>query len=86
MRVLFATGRLIERAADAEGAAIEDVGVDHGGRDVAVAQKLLDGPDVVAGFEQVRGEAVAEAMAAGGLADSSLSHSGVEGSLQHRLV
>ena len=28
----------VEGAADAEGAAVEDVGVDHGGGDVAVAE------------------------------------------------
>jgi len=39
---------LVEGAADGEGAAVEDVGVDHGGGDVAVAQELLDGANVVA--------------------------------------
>jgi hypothetical protein len=33
--------RLVEGAADAEGAAVDDVGVDHGGGDVAVAEELL---------------------------------------------
>jgi hypothetical protein len=49
----------IERATDAQGALVEDVSVDHGGADVLVAQEFLDGPDVLARFEQVRGEAVA---------------------------
>jgi hypothetical protein len=34
--------------------------VDHGRGYVAVTQELLDGSDVVAGFEQMRGEAVAQ--------------------------
>ena len=34
-------------AEDAGGAAVEDVGVDHRGGDVAVAEELLDGADVV---------------------------------------
>ena len=33
-------------AEDAGGATVEDVGVDHGGGDVAVAEELLDGSDV----------------------------------------
>ena len=33
-------------AQDAGGAAVEDVGVDHGGGDVAVAEEFLDGADV----------------------------------------
>jgi hypothetical protein len=51
MRILLAIGGLVEGAADAERAVIEDVGVDHGGRDVAMAQQFLDGADVVSGFE-----------------------------------
>ncbi len=36
--------------------------VDHGGGDVAVAEELLNGPDVLPGFEQVGGEGVSEGM------------------------
>jgi len=42
----------------AEGATVEDVGVDHGGGDVAVAEELLDGANVVAGLKQVGREGV----------------------------
>ena len=55
----MADGQCVERAAHAEAAAVQDVRVDHGRADVLVAQQLLDGPDVVPGLEQVRGEAVA---------------------------
>lgn len=50
---------LVERASDASAAAVQDVGVDHRGRDVGVAEEFLDRPDVVAGLEQVCGEAMA---------------------------
>lgn len=40
-------------AADAGGAAVEDVRVDHGGADVAVAEQLLHGADVGAVLEEV---------------------------------
>lgn len=43
-------------AQDAGRAPVEDVGVDHGGGHVAVAEELLDGADVIAAFEQVCGE------------------------------
>ncbi len=50
----------VEGADDAAPAFVEDVGVDHGGGHVAVAEQFLHGADVIAGFEQVGGEAVAQ--------------------------
>ena len=44
-------GEAVGRALDGTAAAVEDVGVDHSGTDVAVAEQLLDGANVVAGFE-----------------------------------
>ena len=41
----------IERAADAAGSVLENVGIDHRRRYVAVAEKLLHRADVVASFE-----------------------------------
>ncbi len=41
----------VQRALYSLAAAVEDVGVDHGRLHVFVAQKLLDGPDVVAAFQ-----------------------------------
>ena len=41
----------------------EKVGIDHRGGDVAVAEELLNGADVLAALEQVRGERVAESVA-----------------------
>ena len=64
-------GEAVGGAADAGGASVEDVGVDHGGRHVAVPEQLLDGADVVAGFEEVGGEAVAQGVAGDPLGDSA---------------
>jgi hypothetical protein len=50
------------------------VGVDHRGAEVFVAQELLDGSDVVAGFEQVGRERVPEGMASGWLVDAGSAH------------
>ena len=41
-------GALVQGAADGQAAALEDVGVDHGGFDILVAEQFLDGADVVA--------------------------------------
>ena len=57
----------IERAPDAAPSPIEHVRVDHRGLHVRVAEQLLHGADVVAVFEQVRREAVAEGVRARGL-------------------
>jgi hypothetical protein len=54
----------ILRAADSSSAVPEDVGVDHGRGDLVVAEKLLDGPDVMAALQKVRGEGAAERVAA----------------------
>ncbi len=51
----YDSGR-VQWAADAAGAVAEDVGVNHGRGDVAVTEELLDGADVVAALEQVRGK------------------------------
>ena len=42
---------------------LQDVGVDHRGGNIAVAQELLDGSNVVATFQEVRDEGVAEGVA-----------------------
>ena len=41
----------VEGAFDDGATLVEDVGVDHGGCDVFVAEEFLDGADVVAVFE-----------------------------------
>jgi hypothetical protein len=56
---LLLQAQSIQRAADAAAAAIQDVRVDHGRPDVAMAEQFLDGADVVAVFEQVRGKRTA---------------------------
>jgi hypothetical protein len=38
---------------------LEDVGIDLGGGDVGVAEQLLNGADVGAGFQEMGGKAVA---------------------------
>lgn len=78
--------RSVQRAADAHGTAVEDVGVNHGGADVAVAEELLDRADVVAGLEQVRGEAVAESVAGGSFCEARGLHRVAERALEDRLV
>ena len=52
----------IHRAFDARRAAIEDVGVSLCGGYVAVPEKFLHGADVVAVFQQMSGEGVAQSV------------------------
>ena len=52
----------IHRASDAASATVEYVGIDHRRAYIAMPQQLLDRPDVVAVFEEVRGEGMAEGM------------------------
>jgi hypothetical protein len=50
--------------------AVEDVGVDHGGPDVAVAEEFLDGADVGAAGEKMGREGVAKGVTGGSLGDT----------------
>ena len=77
---------LVEGAADCEGAAVEDVGVDHGSGDVAVTEELLDGSDVVAGLEEMGGEAVPEGVAGGGFRELGGPAGGMECALEDGFV
>jgi Phage integrase, N-terminal SAM-like domain len=79
-------GKAVGGAQDAGRAAVEDVGVDHGGGDVAVAEKFLDGSDVGAVFQQVGGEGVAEGVAGGALGDALTAYRLLHRALQHGFV
>jgi len=50
----------IQRGFDRQPAALEDVGVDHGGLDVLVSEEFLHGADVVSVLQKVGGETVAK--------------------------
>ena len=54
-------------AADDAGAAVERVGVDHGGAHVFVAKQFLNGADVVAVFQQLGGEGMPQRVGGDGL-------------------
>jgi hypothetical protein len=62
------------------------MGIDHGRAEVLVAEQFLNGTDIVAGFEEVGGEAVAEGMTAGGFRDAGGADCGGDGALQGVLV
>jgi hypothetical protein len=77
---------LVERAADADAPAIEDMRIDHCRADIPVSQQFLDRTDVRARFEEVRGESVAERMRRGRLRDAGFAHGPLEGALQRFLM
>lgn len=72
----------VERAANSEPGFLEHVGVEHRGGDVFMPEELLDGANVVAVFEQVRGETVSEGVAAGGLSQPGGANGELDGVLQ----
>jgi len=39
---------------------VQDMGIDHGRADVFMAEKFLDGADVVARFKQMRGKGMSK--------------------------
>jgi len=75
------------RAGDASATGVaKDVGIDHGRLDVFMVEELLDGPDIVAGDQQMGGEAVPERVAADLFADTRRARGGVDGFADDRLV
>jgi len=76
----------IEGAHDPQRAAVDDVRVDHRGAHVLVTEQGLDGADVRPGFEEVRGEAVAERVAGRALVDACGVGRVVDGLLERGLV
>ena len=84
--IIFWNKLTVQRATNGQAAAIEDVSIDHGGGDIFVPKQILDGADIVAGFKQMGGKAVAKGMATdrfgevgglGGASDRFLQATGV---------
>ena len=76
----------IERAFDGEAAALEDVGVDHGGADILVPKKFLYGADVVAVLKEVGGKGMAEGVGADAFLDACFLGGFFDGALEASFV
>lgn len=86
-RVDITAGRsTVQGAHNAQRAAVDDVCVDHRRAHVLVAEQRLDGADVRARFEQVRGEAVAQRVAGGALVEPRRTGRVSDGLLQRGVV
>jgi hypothetical protein len=57
---------VVQGARHALAALLQDVGVDHGGGKIVMPEQLLNGVDVGAALEQVRGEGMAKGVGADG--------------------
>jgi len=62
------------------------MGIDHGRAHIRVAQELLDGPDVVAIFQEVGGKAVTQSMRATRLRNPCLEPRILDGLLEDTLT
>ena len=65
---------------------MQDVRVDHGGAHVLVAKELLDGPDIRAAFQKMRGEGVSQGVRRHGLGDADTSGGTFDGTLDDAFV
>src|SRR5712671_942540 len=86
---LVSLTKLLQRVggtAHAQASAIQYVRVNHGSRDVAMAEQLLHGANIVARLQQVGRKRVAERMTAGGLRNARGSHGLLERALHDGLV
>ena len=52
----FISPQMVGRAAGAQGAAVDHMGIDHGRVQVSVAQEFLDRADVLATLQQMGGD------------------------------
>lgn len=73
-------------AAHSGGAPVQHVRIDHRRADIVVAEELLNGADVVAVLEEVRGEGVTERMARGGFREAGSPDGIFDSALEHGLV
>jgi hypothetical protein len=73
--------QLIQRTAHSQSASIQHMRIHHGGLHIFVPEELLDGPDLVALQQQMRGKTVAEGMAT----DASVEPDSTSG-LSHGLL
>jgi len=55
---------VVERTAHPKPGFVQDMCINHGGRNVLVAEQLLDCPDVLPVFKQMGGEAVTKGVTA----------------------
>lgn len=76
----------VERADDTEGAAINDMGIDHGRPQILVTEKALNGPDVGTRFKKVGRKAVAKGVTGGPHGESCRSRRVMNGALYGRFV
>ena len=76
----------IHRAANVRRSTIEDMEMDHRRLDVAVAQKVQDGSDVVAAFEQVGGKGMPKGVVSGPFGQAGLHHRVPHGFLDERFL
>ena len=77
---------MIQRAAYPAPTLVEHMCIDHCRAHILVPQQLLDGADVTAIFEQVRGEAVTQGVAADRLAEMAARRRMVNVALQVFLI
>lgn len=77
---------LVQRACHAATALVQHVGVDHRGRHIGMAEQFLHGTDVVAAFEQVGCEGVAQRVDADGLVQSGGFNRALDRTLQAPLI
>src|SRR5262252_10895399 len=62
---------LVEWVAHGFRTTIQDMGIDHGSLHVLMPEQFLHGPNIVAGFQQLRGERVPKGMAGDVFGDPS---------------
>ena len=77
---------VIEGAFDGQAAAVEDMGIDHGGFDVLVPEQLLDCSNIIAGLEEMCGEGVTQGMGCDMLVDLCPASGFTDGFLDHRFM
>lgn len=77
---------VVKGTADSKGTGVHNVGVDHGGFYIFVAEEFLNGADVVAGFQEMGGKGVAECMWRDAFVKTSLFCSSAHGFLQAAFV
>lgn len=76
----------VKGAANSPASFVEDMGVDHGCRNVFVAEQFLHRANVIAVFKQMGGEGVTERMAGRPLGDAGFLDGDFHGALEAMFI
>ena len=73
---------VVDGAADGDAALVEDVGIDHGGAHILVAEQFLYGTNIIAGFEKMGSKTMPQGVGCDAFVHAAIPGNGANGFLR----